>query len=325
MHSTEITFLHRLRLLANEMLAHFDFELVRSSNTSARNGKLIPLDIGNFRLMIGSDNSLWREYQKNPEYTSQLGRLAACVFDAYPNGYLIDVGANIGDTAAMVRSRIKAPIICVEGDSSIFDLLVKNIAPMSEVTAHQCFLGERTETIQVRTIKDGWDTTLVPVTGEGSTTGKTVPIVSLDDFVDRLGMEKDCKLLKLDIEGFDLRALRGARRLLESDKPILLFEFNHENLTALGENGQDIFPYLGSLGYDQIFVYDGQGFFLFPTHTSNQALLEDLDAYARTLEGLYYYDICVFHAQDAALAERFLTDERAHRRTLIEGKTRLVQ
>ena len=320
MSSTDATFFHRARALTNQVLSHFGFEVIRCARPRGRDTDLIPLQIGNFQLSIQVNNSLWREYEKNAEYTAQLGRLAACVFDVHREGYLIDVGANIGDTAAMVRTRVDVPIVCVEGDEAIFRLLQKNIAAMPGVSAHQCFLGEKTEELRVVTSKDGWDTTLLPVSDKTAGAGKTVPLLSLDDFVNGLAFDKPCKLLKLDIEGFDLRALRGARHLLSQDKPAVLFEFNHENLTALGENGREIFPYLASLGYDQLCIHDAQGNFMLPCRTSDTALLNDLDDYARISEGLFYYDICAFHFSDAELAERFTTLERSHRKAGLQRK-----
>jgi len=184
---------------------------------------------------------------------------------------------------------------------------------MPEVTAYQCFLGERTEVLQVVTTKAGWDATLIPLQSGAGMPAKPVSLLTLDDFVKQLAQKTSCKLLKIDIEGFDLRALRGAPELLANDKPTILFEFNHQNLTALGENGLDIFPYLAGLGYEQLLIYDGQGEFMLSCNTSDCALLADLDNYARKVAGLFYYDICAFHRQDALLAAEFLAAERNRR------------
>ena len=271
------------------------------------------MQIGKYQLLIHGNNPLWMEHAKNPEYTGQLARLALAVFKTHGEAYMIDGGANIGDTAALARSVVNAPIICIEGDPVVFELHKKNIAAMPDVTAHQCFLGERTEVLEVETTKAGWDTTLVPLQPGVGTPDKQVAFLTLDDFVKQLAPKRNCKLLKLDIEGFDLRALRGAQELLAKDKPTILFEFNHQNLTALGETGLDIFPYLAGLGYEHLLIYDGQGEFMLSCKTSDCALLADLDNYARKAAGLFYYDICAFHHQDASLAVEFLAAERNRR------------
>jgi len=314
MSSPDPTPLHRARLLANAALSRVGLAVVRAPRQPGV--ELIPLKIGKYEVMLPASNPLCFEHGKNPEYTAQLGRLAGCVFRAYPAGYAIDVGANIGDTAAIIKSQADVSLVCVEGDAALIPLLERNLAQMGEAKACQCFLGERTETLQVVTNKDGWDTTLIPIEPGASDSGKSVSLVSLDDLVKRLAFDRPCKLLKLDIEGFDLRVLRGAPKLLARDQPALHFEFNHENLTALREDGLEIFPYLASLGYDQMCIFDGQGRFILPCRTTEAALLADLDDYAKGLEWLFYYDICAFHSSDSDLARGFLASERSHRKSL---------
>ncbi len=318
MSSPKPTFANRLRTSANHWLAKFGFQLTRCQRPLGT--ELRPFKIGSYELLIHGNNSLWVEYGKNPEYTAQLARLARSVFEKHPAACAIDVGANVGDTAALVRSVVAAPIYCIEGDAAIFDLLKQNIAVMPQVSAHQCFLGERTETLQVLTAKDGWDLTLIPVQAGGSETSKPMSLISLDDWAKQIALPTSCKLLKLDIEGFDLRALRGATQLLSSHRPAILFEFNHQNLTKLGEDGLKIFPHLASLGYDRLLVYDGQGFLMLAGRVGDAATLADLDAYARNVAGLFYYDFIVFHQTDTDLAEHFLARERHHRQQIAKAR-----
>jgi hypothetical protein len=41
---------------------------------------------------------------------------------------VVDVGANVGDTACIIKTAEEVPILCIEGDEYIFDFLQKNIA-----------------------------------------------------------------------------------------------------------------------------------------------------------------------------------------------------
>ena len=314
MSSPKPTVANKVRSWANHWLAKIGFQLTRCERLPGT--ELRAFKIGKYELLIHTNNSLWVEYGKNSEYTAQLARLAHNVFEKYPAACMIDVGANIGDTAALVRSTVAAPIYCIEGDPTIYDLLKKNIAVMPQVFAHQCFLGERTETLEVMTAKDGWDLTLIPVNVGENQASKPMSLLSLDDWSKQVRLSSPCKLLKLDIEGFDLRALRGATQLLTIHQPALLFEFNHQNLTKLGEDGLKIFPHLANLGYDRLMVYDGQGFFMLASRLAEMATLTDLDAYAKNVAGLFYYDFCVFHQTDNDLAETFLVRERQHRQQI---------
>ena len=52
-----------------------------------------------------------------------------------------------------------------------------------------------------------------------------VPICRLDEFVETTGVPPP-SLLKIDVEGHELAVLKGARRILEEFRPVLVFEFN---------------------------------------------------------------------------------------------------
>src|SRR5262249_9059331 len=68
--------------------------------------------------------------------------------------------------------------------------------------------------------------------------GNAVTVVTLDS----LGLER-VDLLKLDIEGMELEALRGGRKMLERQRPILHVEANKP-----GTRGE-LEKFVASLGY----------------------------------------------------------------------------
>ena len=57
----------------------------------------------------------------HPRYDRQLGAIAAEL-----GGPVVDIGANVGDTAAAIRAESDVPILCVEGDPRFFALLERN-------------------------------------------------------------------------------------------------------------------------------------------------------------------------------------------------------
>lgn len=59
---------------------------------------------------------------------TELGRVAARIWRKYPQMVAVDVGANIGDTASIIRSGCPAPIICFEGDRTYEALLAERHA-----------------------------------------------------------------------------------------------------------------------------------------------------------------------------------------------------
>ena len=58
----------------------------------------------------------------------------------------------------------------------------------------------------------------------------------LDDAIKDIDLHR-VKLLKVDTEGFEARILRGSQNVLKIGRPIVIFEYNRETLSPLGEDG----------------------------------------------------------------------------------------
>jgi FkbM family methyltransferase len=56
-------------------------------------------------------------------------------------------------------------------------------------------------------------------------------------------------LIKIDVEGYELAALEGARPILEALHPAILFEVSGDALARQGQTPDDIFAYLAGYGY----------------------------------------------------------------------------
>jgi len=88
------------------------------------------------------------------------------------------------------------------------------------------------------------------VAGESEGEAGTLPIegVSLDGFVASLG-HPEVRLIKIDIEGAELPALRGATQLLEASRPILFCELWDEYCRRYGHRAADLIRFLTERGY----------------------------------------------------------------------------
>lgn len=93
-------------------------------------------------------------------------------------------------------------------------------------------------------------------------------VVRLDDL---LGKVERLTLVKCDIEGADLFAMRGAERLLGEHKPLVIIEINPWFLTGFGLRVEDVTGFFDRLGY-RCFHYDDDGRL---TATSPEAIFED--------------------------------------------------
>jgi FkbM family methyltransferase len=74
-----------------------------------------------------------------------------------------------------------------------------------------------------------------------------VPSVTLDVFCRERGVRPD--IIKIDVEGAELRVLRGARELLTTHKPRVLCEVHPKQMENCGSSLENFYSYLKSVGY----------------------------------------------------------------------------
>ncbi|HEV7515348.1 MAG TPA: FkbM family methyltransferase [Thermoanaerobaculia bacterium] len=74
-----------------------------------------------------------------------------------------------------------------------------------------------------------------------------LPIEALDDLCARLSFAPD--LVKIDVEGYELAVLEGARGVLARHRPRLFLELHPERLRELGGSVQEVVGLLEEIGY----------------------------------------------------------------------------
>jgi FkbM family methyltransferase len=303
--------LHRLRQATNKLLSPLGFEVARVDKQPWFQPNMVTTRVGKFDIQIPAHNPLSTLYRKLPGYTSHLGRLATVLLDKYPDLVAIDVGANVGDTACIIESAGAIPLLCIEGDDLSFSVLEKNLRQFRDARAFKIFLGEKSEAVGMTMAKDGWNTTLIPDQAGGT---KKISLVSLDDFLAPRPEMPRIKLLKIDTEGFDCSIMRGAKNFLRQVHPAITFEYNRENMAALGENGLETLSMLAGLGYGPVMFHDCGGRFFDATVLTNNQFLTNIHEYADGKQAaVYYFDLTVFHETDRDLAEVYVKGERARR------------
>lgn len=267
--------------------------------------------VGNFMLDMPGNNPHISNYKYEPQVNSQLGRLSACMAGKYPNPTAIDIGANVGDTIAVIKSHIDIPCIGIEGDPVSFSFMEKNMSQFANVTILKDFLGERRETIQVEMEKVGWNTTLVP----SKSSHHELTLKTLDEVLQENNLfDNNLKIIKLDTEGFDTIILRGAPALIQKHRPVLYFEFNKSNMEAIGEDGLSTLFSLQQYGYRSVIFFDNKGRYMLPIPMEQSEIIQQLIIYSDEKHSeIAYYDICLFHEDDKEVETQFIAGEAAIR------------
>lgn len=76
-----------------------------------------------------------------------------------------------------------------------------------------------------------------------------VETITLDTLVEQKKIAPDIRFIKMDIEGFEVEAIKGMKRVLETSRPVIVSEVNEEMLAANGENSETLFNTIRSFDY----------------------------------------------------------------------------
>ena len=141
---------------------------------------------------------------------------------------LIDCGANYGYWSVLVSS---APFgahraIAIEPSSQNFAKLTNNARINGDrFELMKCAIGAARGTAHLTGTKHE----AFSIAGQANGRGEDVPVIALDDLIDdgKVG-ERGKYLIKLDVEGVEIEAIRGGMRLLQADSVILCEEHGND-------------------------------------------------------------------------------------------------
>ncbi len=183
-------------------------------------------------LLMPAEHPLAFTLARFPQYNRPLGLAARAIFEAAGNNspiLVIDVGANIGETVAIIEQQLPgvARYLCIEADREISELCKMNHLGNDRVYVERCFIGED-EGTQVWLQDDGRanPSTKRSVANSIEPAETVDRLVRLDTVADRFeGLDRTVSLLKIDTEGYDFSVLRSASHLLRDYRPALYFEW----------------------------------------------------------------------------------------------------
>jgi FkbM family methyltransferase len=174
---------------------------------------------------------------------------------ASPPRVIHDIGANVGTWTCLAKSLY--PGAAVEAFEPLEGHLAgfrQWTAPWKDVRLHQVALGPRDGSVALEVTDFSDASSVLPLTDEGRKTfnvlpagRRDVPMATLDGLV-AAGTVRAPDLIKLDIQGYELEALRGADRSLQAARAVIC-EVSFRRFYE----GQALFPdvlaHLGDRGY----------------------------------------------------------------------------
>jgi FkbM family methyltransferase len=170
---------------------------------------------------------------------------------------VIDIGANIGchtlRFAKLVGPRGK--VIAFEPMSWAFSKLIRNIElnNFDNIVLEKTALSNENNENQEVNFPCSW-----PISGivdfkrylahQAHIMKDVVDFITLDDYVSKKGMSK-IDLIKLDVDGYEFKVIRGALETLKLYNPIIIMELAVYTLKEMGDKVTDLVSLLSDLGY----------------------------------------------------------------------------
>ncbi|MGH1337368.1 MAG: FkbM family methyltransferase [Aureispira sp.] len=257
--------------------------------------------IGDLSFAITS-NHLLPEYQRdNKLYDRFLPVLAQFITAGQT---IIDVGANIGDTAIMLRSTSQAQLLCVEPSDLYFPLLEKNIAqlPVGRKENIRCVKALVSRNEVKGTLKHINGTATIV---EGSDTPNYV-VTSLDTLAQDT---HNLALIKVDTDGYDYDVLLSGKETLKTQQPILYWENQIDNEDQQ-KGYEQLYQLLEENNYKYLYIFDNYGNLM--VEKASFQTLKSINAYIRSMElynctrTMYYTDILGVTEEKHALVEQVI-------------------
>jgi FkbM family methyltransferase len=256
----------------------------------AASATLVRFQYGQFFLECDVSHRLPRVLEALPNFGRNLADVVGALEVQEP--HVIDVGANIGDTAVLLaRFAPGTKVLCIEGDSRFMSYLHCNIAQLNGVTISQAILSDRTAQVRGEfATKNG---TAHVVLGEGS---DLLKMQTLDDLLTSYPEFSCPNVIKIDTDGFEPAILRGAKDVLASSKPVVFYEWHPDFYHMAGEDNISHADFLMGLGYDGFMIFANTGELLLRVRRPDHDVLESLARFSRARRRIddWHFDVAAF-------------------------------
>ena len=153
----------------------------------------------------------------------------------------IDIGANIGNHTVFFSDKFKR-VICFEPNPITFKLLTVNTFQLNNVLTVNLGLSDNVRELSLSVVPGG-------IAGSSASRHYNnglkhkIEVIRLDDFQQLPG---NIELIKIDVEGMETEVLYGAKKIIISNRPIILFE---QWASQFSEGHSDATNFLTDFGY----------------------------------------------------------------------------
>jgi FkbM family methyltransferase len=192
---------------------------------------------------IGHEINLSGRYEKGEldttlQFLREEGRVA---------GIAVDVGANIGNHSLFFADHYER-VVALEPNPRVFELLSINAKLKHNIEPLGIAASDTGGPATLRFEPGNWGAGQLVEGGEGPAESFSIVTKRLDD-LEQITSRK-VGLLKIDVEGHELRALKGGTGILARSRPVVLFE---QHASDISRGSSEVIDWLRRNGYERFF------------------------------------------------------------------------
>ena len=230
-----------------------------------------------------------------PTYGQNLVNLAVGLGEVDKPLGVIDVGANIGDSAVQILAKVDARVLCVEADPEYLPYLERNVGSDNRcVIEFGLLVADTAEASGLGAVRKG-GTTRFAQGGAGGAAGA----LAVAELPVRHPELPPIRLVKSDTDGYDTTLIPPLARAYANTRPVLFFEYDHDLTRKAGKpDPAAVWAELRDGGYWYVGIWDNFG------RAIKVLPIDEVPARAAVLDkpvtdrGYHYWDVAVVHADD---------------------------
>lgn len=168
---------------------------------------------------------------------------------------ILDIGANIGTTTVrFANCAIDGSVVAFEPSATTFSRLRRNLElnEIANVSCLQIGLGDQDGQFALYDVVEtnpGMKRILPDQIVNEDYSSEQIQMTTVDSVVRNMGIHR-VDLIKIDIEGFEEKALLGSRVTLKKMRPILFVELDDGNLKLHGSSAKNLMSFVQGFGYE---------------------------------------------------------------------------
>lgn len=228
---------------------------------------------GDFYMLLTPSEHIQRQLFWYGYYEKTLGDLIKKILQ--PGNVFLDIGANIGYFSLLAaNNEPTSKIISFEPVKYLFQKLEENISinNFKNITAVNVAAGDINEEKELFiSASDNLGMSSFQQPENYSGKKEKVKVITIDSWFKTARLSK-VDLVKLDVEGSELAALKGMQEVLQNFKPLVIAEINPETLGSFNLTPADIYSYLNKLNFDSYFISEAGKLEHFKQNEINQTI-----------------------------------------------------